>query len=65
MDLENKIKKLEEITTSLESKSLSIDESLKLYNEAIELSKTLVDALSETKGKLKILNENLELLDVD
>jgi len=65
MSFEKKMVRLEEITDLLENdKTLTIDKSLKLYNEAIELSKALVTVLDETKGKLKVLNESLEELDV-
>lgn len=52
------IKRLEEIVTMLEGGELSLDKSLKLYEEATELSAFCKKYLDEAEGKLTILSEN-------
>ena len=56
---ETAIKRLEEIVTALESGELSLDKSLKLYEEATELSVFCKKYLDEAEGKLTILSENI------
>lgn len=53
------IKRLEEIVTTLENGELPIDKSLKLYEEATELSAFCKKYLDEAEGKLTILSENV------
>lgn len=53
------IKRLEEIVTMLEGGELSLDKSLKLYEEATELSAFCKKYLDEAEGKLTILSENV------
>ena len=52
MKFENAIKKLEEISKKMESGSLSLDESLKLYQEAVNLGKVCSEQLEQAKGKI-------------
>lgn len=53
------IKRLEEIVTTLENGELPIDKSLKLYEEATELSAFCKKYLDVAEGKLTILSENV------
>lgn len=53
------IKRLEDIVTTLENGELPIDKSLKLYEEATELSAFCKKYLDEAEGKLTILSENV------
>lgn len=53
------IKRLEEIVNTLENGELPIDKSLKLYEEAAELSAFCKKYLDEAEGKLTILSENV------
>lgn len=64
LTFENAMKRLEEIATSLENSELSLDESLKAFEEGMELSRFCSTKLAEAEKKLKILvrkNENLQL----
>ena len=54
---EKAIQRLEEIVKQLESGSLSLDESLKLYEEGAELSLHCHKLLSEARQKIVKLNE--------
>lgn len=51
MDFEKQMKRLEEIAAKMAGE-VSLEESMKLYTEAVELSKKLSDYIS--KAKLKV-----------
>ncbi len=65
MSFEKNLEKLETIINQLEQESLSLDDSLKLYGEAIKLGKVLIDEIKESKGKLELLNEDLSRINLD
>jgi exodeoxyribonuclease VII small subunit len=54
-NFENALKRLEEIIQRLESGELSLDESLKLFEEGIELSRLCTKKLSEAESKVEKL----------
>lgn len=68
MNYEDSIKELEEIVTKLESEKLSLSESEKLFDRAVELAKFCQKELSVTTKKLfeikkefdKIVEEEVE-----
>ena len=51
MEIEKSLARLEEISKKLEE-GVSLDESLKLYEEGVKLAKTCLDNLEQTKGKI-------------
>lgn len=55
-NFEKSIDKLEAIVASLEDRTISLDESLKLYESGIALIKSCNDALEEARQKIKILS---------
>lgn len=55
-NFEKSIEKLEAIVASLEDRTVSLDESLKLYESGIALIKSCNDALEEAKLKIKLLS---------
>lgn len=56
------IEKLEDITNKLEKEQLSLDESVKLFEEGMKISKVCNSKLEEAEQKITILiNENNEL----
>lgn len=57
---ESMMEKLEDIVNVMDSSELSLDESLKKYEEGIKLSNKLYKILNEAEGKIKILTENGE-----
>ena len=59
MDFEKKKKKLEDIVGKMESSDLPLDESLKLFEEGVRLSKECNTQLAEAEQKVK------QLLSVD
>lgn len=54
MDFEKEMKRLEEIAAKMAGE-VSLEESMKLYTEAVELSKKLSDYISEAKLKVEQL----------
>ena len=52
---ESAMKRLEEIVTELESGSLSLEDSLKIYEEGMELTQFCTTKLDETEKKVKEL----------
>ena len=55
MKFEEALKKLEEIVGDLEEGDLSLDESMKRYEEGIRLSKLCSKRLEEAKKKIEVL----------
>lgn len=62
---ERDCKKLEEIVKKLESGDISLDESVKLYEEGVTLYKSLEKTLKEYEGKINVMSENLEAITVE
>ncbi|MCK4797078.1 MAG: exodeoxyribonuclease VII small subunit [Spirochaetes bacterium] len=67
MNFEHSLLRLEEITQKLESGELSLDESLKIFEEGIKLSRLCEKKLTEAEQKLDILKSTDidELLEKD
>ena len=58
-NFEEIMKRLEEVTNKLEKEQLPLDESVKLFEEGIELSKKCNSKLEEAEKKITVLiNEN-------
>lgn len=55
-DFEKAFKRLEEITEILEKNQLPLEESLKLYEEAMNLKNKCFEYLQKAEGKLKVYN---------
>ena len=53
---ESMIARLEEIVAFMDSKDVSLDDSMKKYEEGIKLCNKLYKLLNEAEGKIKILN---------
>lgn len=63
MSFEEKIKELESIVTELESGNVNLDEAIKKYTRAMELSKecsSKLNEVSETVNKILLENGKLE-----
>jgi len=52
---ESAMNRLEEIVENLENSELSLEESLKVFEEGMELSKFCAGKLADAENKLKIL----------
>lgn len=56
-DYESSFRELEKIIKELESKDISLEDSIKKYEEGIELYKYLNNTLKEYEGKIKTIAE--------
>ncbi|MCH5164195.1 MAG: exodeoxyribonuclease VII small subunit [Clostridiales bacterium] len=61
MDLEQKLKSLEELTLKMES-GVSLEEGLKLFEEGLSLTKECMAQLKEYKGKLNEIKTDMDAL---
>ena len=61
---EQALKRLEEIVDTLEAGNISLEESIKIYQEGIALSKLCSGMLEEAEGKvLAIMNRSEEKME--
>ena len=58
LTFENAMKKLEEIVQELETGQLTLEESLKKFQEGVKLSKFCSSKLDETEKKITLLLED-------
>ena len=65
MNIEKEIEKLDALVGKLENETLSIDDSLAVFNEAIESAKTCLAGIKEGKGKLELLKSAAERLELE
>ena len=57
---ESMMHRLEEIVDSLEGGTVPLEQSMKLYEEGVNLSKKCIDKLHESEIKLKKLSKDIE-----
>lgn len=55
MDFEKKLTRLEEIVQKMEQGELALEESLKLFEEGVKLSRECHQRLGEAEAKVKML----------
>ncbi|MCX7978693.1 MAG: exodeoxyribonuclease VII small subunit [Bdellovibrionaceae bacterium] len=55
MDFEKKLARLEEIVSKMEKGDLPLEESLKLFEEGVKLSRECHQRLNEAEQRVKIL----------
>ena len=66
LNFEELMIKLEDITNRLENEKLSLDESVKLFEEGMEISKECNNKLEDAEKKITILiNEHNEIKEED
>lgn len=59
-DFEESLKRLQVISELLENDDVSLEESIKLYEEGIKLSKECFNTLEKAELKVEELNSDLE-----
>jgi exodeoxyribonuclease VII small subunit len=59
LDIEQLIEKLEVISEQLQSGNLSLNESISLYKEGIEIAKLLDQELAKVDSDIEVLKEQL------
>ena len=62
MKFEESLKELEEIVAKMEQGNLSIDESIAAFTKGIELCKNCSKELEAAKGKITILQKEMEAI---
>ena len=62
-NFENSLLELEKIVRELESGDVSLDESLKRFEQGIELYKKCRQTLESAEKKIKILSDSLKEID--
>ncbi len=60
MNLDEGIKRLDEIASKLESEQCGLEEGLKLYEEGGNIAKQCYKALNEAKGKVSIIKKEID-----
>lgn len=55
MDFEKKLGRLEEIVQKMEKGELALEDSLKLFEEGVKLSRECYQRLNEAESKVKLL----------
>jgi exodeoxyribonuclease VII small subunit len=55
MDFEKKLKRLEDIVEKMESGDLSLDDSMKLFEEGVKLSRDCQSQLTIAEERVKVL----------
>lgn len=59
MNIEDLIRQLEKIVEDMEQENLSLDDSMKLFNQGVELSQECFKELDVYKGQLTIINDKI------
>lgn len=62
---EQNIATLEQLVKQMESGKMSLEDSLKAYEDGVSLIKNCQDELEKAKQKVKILSKKTELSDLD
>lgn len=62
---EDKLIRLNEIVKKMESENLPLDEGVKLYEEAMKLSKELEEELKAAKAKVQLVEEDGSRVDFE
>jgi len=65
VSFENKLNRLEEISSLLESESIGMEEAISLYEEGIELSRDCISTLKSAELKITELKKKLDELSID
>ena len=63
MSFEKKLTRLEEIVQKMEAGDMSLDDSLKLFEEGVKLSKECQEELDTAEKKVKVLVSDGSLKD--
>lgn len=60
MKFEEALEKLNNIKDKLESTDISLDESIKLYEESVEYTKVCLETLKTTEGKITVIKNQID-----
>lgn len=60
MKLDENLKKIEDIVSSMEDPNLSINEGVKLYEQGVTIAKECLSELNDIKGKVNVIKKDLD-----
>lgn len=60
MDFENKINDLQSICNKMEDENLPLSDGLKLYEQGVTIAKECYSELSNIKGKVTVIKQDLD-----
>lgn len=60
MTFEEKLKRVDEICALMDGGKLTLDESIKLYEEGMILAKECLDVIEKTKGKVVEIKKKVD-----
>lgn len=60
MKLDENLKKIEDIVTSMENPELSISDGVELYEQGVKLAKECLGELNSIKGKVTVIKKDLD-----
>ena len=60
MKFEEALEKLTKIKDDLENPNITLDDSIKLYKESVEHTKTCLEMLKETEGKIVAIKSEID-----
>ena len=59
MNLEEKIAKLDDLATQIEGDNVTLEKSLEIFEQSVQLASECMTALNDCKGKLVVLQEKV------
>ncbi|MDR2047247.1 MAG: exodeoxyribonuclease VII small subunit [Clostridiales bacterium] len=59
IDFDKAVAEIEDITKRMEDPSISLTESIELFNEGVVLSKKCLEVLEDGKGKIMLLTDEV------
>ncbi len=62
MTFEESLEKLNQIRDELSSSDITLDKSIKLYEESVEYTKTCFEMLKSTEGKIAVVKGEIDKL---
>ena len=60
MNLDENLKKIEDIVSNMEDPNLTVSDSVKLYEDGVALAKECFEELDRIKGKITIIKKDLD-----
>ena len=60
MTFEQNLNKLDKIKEELERADISLDDSINLFKESVELTKECIESLKDTEGKISVIKTELD-----
>ena len=59
MNLEEKISKLDKLADQIEDENVTLEKSLEIFEQSVQLAEECMTALNDCKGKLVVLQDKV------